>query len=111
MVIVPGRADYGKIRPAVVVQANIMNETLGSVIVCPFSSQIVDAPVARIPVRPNSENGLRIDCQIMLDKITSYPRKRVRGPIGRVDGSVMAAVDSSLVSLLGLWPGYSVSDR
>ena len=104
VVIVPGGPDYGKIRPAVVVQADAVTRVWNSVIVCPLSSHGTTVPTfSRIDLRPSAENGLRVKSQIMVDKITTYPLDRVRGPIGKIDEKSLEALNVSLVLILGLW--------
>ena len=104
IVIVPGGPDYGKVRPAVVVQTDAVTKVWNSVIVCPLSSHLTAVDTfARIPLEPTQENGLRKPSQIMVDKITTYPLDRVRGPIGRIDEKSVDALNVSLVLILGLW--------
>jgi len=105
VVIVPGGRDYGKARPAVVVQADAVSRVWNSVIVCPISSHLTAVDTfARITLSPTLENGLKAASQIMVDKITTYPLDRVRGPVGRIDDKALEALNVSLVLILGLWP-------
>jgi mRNA interferase MazF len=55
-------ADCGKPRPAVVVQADLFNETHASVTVAPVTSTLVNAPLFRLAVEPSARNGLRAGC-------------------------------------------------
>jgi mRNA interferase MazF len=104
VVIVPGGSDYGKVRPAIVVQADAVTRVWNSVVVCPLSSHPTAIETfARISLKPSKANGLRLPSQIMVDKITTYPLDRVRGPIGRIDDKSIEALNVSLVLLLGLW--------
>src|SRR5215475_11977131 len=75
VVIVAAAGDYGKPRPAVVVQTDAFPETHPSVVICQMTSDVVDAPDFPVTVEPNEENGLRIRSQSMADK----PR---HGPAG-----------------------------
>jgi mRNA interferase MazF len=59
VVIVAAAGDYGKPRPAVIVQTDGFPETHASVVVCQMTSDIVDAPDFRVTVRPSEQNGLR----------------------------------------------------
>ena len=68
MVMVAIQGDYGKPRPALVIQSNLFNETHVSVTVAPVTSTIVDAPLFRLTVDPSSSNGMRSISQIMVDK-------------------------------------------
>jgi mRNA interferase MazF len=104
VVIVPGGAEYGKIRPAVVVQADAVTRVWNSVVVCPISSHLTTVETfARIPLQPDEDNGLHLPSQIMVDKITTYPLDKVRGPIGNIDEKSLEALNVSLILMLGLW--------
>ena len=78
-VALPG--DYGKPRPAVVIQSERLAAT-DSLLVCPLTSTQRDAPLYRLAVAPDAENGLRQASAIMVDKITAVRRARVGTPIG-----------------------------
>ncbi|MGY9040082.1 MAG: type II toxin-antitoxin system PemK/MazF family toxin, partial [Rhodobacterales bacterium] len=67
LVTVALQGDYGKPRPALVIQADQFAD-LGSVVILPITSTLVDAPLLRPTVEPTPENGLRKASQIMLDK-------------------------------------------
>ena len=71
-VAVPG--DYGKPRPALVVQADLFNDTHTSVTVVPVTSTLVDAPLFRLTVEASKANGLRSLSQLMIGKVTTVRR-------------------------------------
>lgn len=98
-VILPG--DFGKGRPAVIVQTN---EMLGlpSVLVCPFTSAIVGSDTIRVVVEPTESNGLEVRSELMVEKVTAVLWSRVRVGIGRLDEATMQAVDARLRLVLGL---------
>lgn len=98
-VAVPG--DYGKPRPALVIQADQFSE-VGSVTVAFMTGTITAAPLLRLTVEPTSDNGLRKRSQIMVDKIMTVRRERVGEPFGRLDDETMLALNRSLVLFLGL---------
>jgi len=66
-VIVAAAGDYGKPRPAVIVQTDAFPETHASVVVCQMTSEIAEAPDFRVTIQPSKENGLRARSQIMAD--------------------------------------------
>ena len=70
-VAMPG--DDGKPRPAVVIQSERLAAT-DSLLVCPLTSTQRDAPLYRLAVAPDAENGLRQASDIMVDKITAVRR-------------------------------------
>jgi len=101
LVTVAVSADYGKPRPALVVQADAF-DLHPSVIVLPLTSELHDAPLFRVAVNASKETGLRVASQIMVDKATTVPRIKVGPRIGRVNSTAMEAVNQALRGFLGL---------
>ena len=93
--------DYGKPRPALVVQADAHAEH-PSTTVLPLTSELHAAPLLRITVEPGGSNGLRLRSQVVVDKITTIPRAKVGNRIGRLDDATLDAVDRALAAFLGL---------
>jgi mRNA interferase MazF len=98
-VAVPG--DFGKPRPALVIQADQFSE-VGTVAVLLLSGTLVEAPLLRPTVQPTSENGLRKPSQVMIDKIIAVRRDKLGSPFGRLDQDAMLSVTRSLAVFLGL---------
>jgi mRNA interferase MazF len=92
--VLPG--DYGKGKPALVVQADAFNSTHASVVVCPITSHLIEAPLFRIALRPSAGTGLRSASQIMIDKMMAIKRERIDHVIGRADGASMQRVNRAL---------------
>ncbi len=92
--------DYGKPRPAVVVQSDFFNETHASITLCPVTSHLVDAPLFRIPAGPGA--GLRVASQVMVDKVMRVPRERVAKKTGRLPVATLQLVDDALRLWLGI---------
>ncbi len=101
LVTVAISGNYGKPRPALVVQANAF-DAHPSVIVLPLSSELHDTPLFRVTVAAGKQTGLRTRSQIMVDKATAVPRPKLGARIGRVDGPTLLAVDEALRGFLGL---------
>ena len=101
LVTVAVSGDYGKPRPALVVQADFF-DVHPSVIVLPLTSELHDAPLFRVTVKAGSQTGLRVTSQIMVDKATAVPRGKLGVRIGGVDRATLQAVDESLRGFLGL---------
>jgi mRNA interferase MazF len=97
-VSLPG--DYGKPRPALVVQSDLLEE-LDSVVLCPVTSHLRNAAF-RVTVEPNPSNGLRALSQIMVDKLSTLPRGKVSEAFGRLDDERMKAVDRALLLVVGV---------
>ncbi|MBF0304622.1 MAG: type II toxin-antitoxin system PemK/MazF family toxin [Alphaproteobacteria bacterium] len=102
VVVVAASGDYGKPRPAVIVQTDAFPPGHGSTVVCQMTSELVDAPDFRITMEPHAGNGLRERSQIMADKPVTVRRERVGAPIGRLTADEIARLDVALAFVLGL---------
>lgn len=99
-VATPG--DYGKPRPALIVQ-NDLFDALPSVVLLPLTTTVRDdADQIRIEVAPTEENGLREKSQIAVDKITVVPASKVGQTIGRADDALMLRVTRAMALFLGI---------
>jgi mRNA interferase MazF len=99
---VSGGADYaGKPRPVVILQSNSF-EGLGSVTVCPFTTDPTEAPLLRLVITPADGNGLRDVSRIMIDKITTVPKSKLGARVGRMADEDMLRLNRGVVVFLGL---------
>ncbi len=95
------QGDFGKPRPALVIQADQFDEH-ATVTVLPVTSTLVAAPLLRIKVQPDAENGLQKPSQVMVDKTVTVTRDRVGPTFGRIDGDAMVEVERCLAVFLGI---------
>lgn len=102
VVIVAAAGDYGKPRPAVIIQSDAFPESHASVVICQMTSDRSDAPDFRIDIEPTEENGLRAPSQVMADKPVTVRRDRVARTIGRLRADDMARVNVALAFVMGL---------
>jgi mRNA interferase MazF len=99
---VSGGRDYaGKPRPVVVVQDDAFDAT-DSITVCSFTTDPTEAPLFRLPVEPNERNGLRSSSRLMVDKITTVPKSKIRERIGRLDNEEIVRLNQAALMFLGL---------
>ena len=95
------QGDFGKPRPALVIQSDPYDGH-ATVTVLPVTSTLVAAPLFRITLQPSPENGLRKRSQVMSDKAMTVKRDKV-GPIfGRIDADSMVEVERCLAVYLGI---------
>jgi mRNA interferase MazF len=102
VVTVAAAGDYGKPRPAVIVQSDVFPANHASVVVCQLTSELVDAPDFRATIEPTPENGLRLKSQVMADKPVTVRRERIGRKIGRLANQDMARLGIALAFALGL---------
>ena len=95
------QGDFGKPRPALVIQADQFGEH-ATVTVLPTTSTLVAAPLFRITVQPNAENGLQKPSQVMVDKAMTVKRDKVGQAFGRIDADAMIEVERCLAVFLGI---------
>ena len=98
-IAMPG--DFGQPRPALVIQADQFGEH-ATVTVSPLTSTLVAAPLLRITVQPNVENGLQKPSQIMLDKTMTVKRDKIGQAFGRMDADAMVEIERCLAVFLGI---------
>jgi len=99
---VAGGADYaGKPRPAVIVQDDAFEAT-ASVTICVFTTDPTEAPLLRIPIDPSAENGLPARSSLMVDKVTTVPKRKIGARIGQLGDEDMVRLNRALLVFLGL---------
>jgi mRNA interferase MazF len=92
--------DYGKPRPALVIQSDLFDEH-PSVTVLPITSQPSRrAVVACVGIGP--ESGLERVSQIQIDKAQTPRRERIGSVIGHADDATLRVVNRALVMFLAL---------
>ncbi len=101
LVTVVMQGEFGKPRPALVMQADQFSEHT-SVTVLPVTSTLVTAPLLRITVQPTADNGLQKPSQVMVDKAVTVLRDKVGPAFGRIDTTLLTEVERCLAVFLGI---------
>jgi mRNA interferase MazF len=103
IVAIAAPGDYGKPRPAVIIQADILNEmNPGGVIVALMTSTLRDAPLLRLTVDPTGENGLKKPSQVMVDKLVTIRRAKIGQTAGSLTNQQLLVLDRLLALVIGL---------
>ena len=92
--------NYGKPRPALVVQSDLFSEH-PSVTILPVTSDLRKAPLFRIDVEPTAVTNLEKRSQIMVDKVQTVPREKLGAAFGRLDDATMLTINRALAVWLG----------
>lgn len=102
MVVAAFPGDLGKPRPAVIVQATLFAKAFSTILACPLTSDVIDAPLLRPIIEPTAQNGLQKRSQIMAEKV--YPLKKdvIKQRIGSLTAAEMSRLDIALSLLMGL---------
>lgn len=101
LVTVAFQGDYGKPRPALVIQSDFFDQH-PTVTVLPVTSELRDTPLFRVSVHPTESNGLRKPSQIMIDKTTTATADKVGKAIGQLGQAEMLEIDRRLAVFLGI---------
>jgi mRNA interferase MazF len=109
LVVVTAQGDYGKPRPALIIQSDLFREIQSVVVLLLTSHAATDAPLFRIAIVPSVENGLRLPSSVMVDKMVTLPRERVGDRIGTVEAAVLSQINVALVLFLGLGESRATS--
>ena len=100
-VAIPG--DYGKPRPAVTIQSDLLIDSgAQSLLVCLITSWIEEVKTFRITLDPSPNNGLQKPSQIMVDKIFSANRQKVGPVIGFLSSDELSELNRKLAFVIGL---------
>ena len=102
VVTVAATGDYGKPRPAVIVQTDAFPAEHASVVICQMTSENSDAPDFRVSIDPSERNGLRVRSQVMADKPVTVRRERIGPRVGRLDDKDIARINIALAFVMGL---------
>ena|SRR5579863_1453982 len=102
LVTVAAAGDYGKPRPAVVIQSDAFPDDYPSVIICPMTSELTAAHDFRITIDPSPANGLRARSQVMADKPVTVRRERIGKRIGRLQQEDLVRINGALAFVVGL---------
>jgi len=98
-IALPG--DFGKPRPALIIQADQFTATATATLLL-VTSTLIEAPLLRVNVEPGPHNGLRKLSQVMIDKAMTVRRERLGPPMGRIDADSLVEVERRLAVFLGI---------
>jgi len=95
------QGDFGKPRPALVLQSDLFAEH-PNLTVLPITSLIVEAPLLRVTIEPSTANGLRSVSQAMIDKTSTVRRDKLGPAFGSLEGATLLEVERRLAVFLGI---------
>jgi mRNA interferase MazF len=99
LVTIALQGEFGKPRPALVIQSNNFSNH-STITVLLLTSTIVEAPLIRMTLEPNSENNLQKTSQIMIDKTMTIRREKMGEAFGFLNRDVMLEVRRLLAVFL-----------
>ena len=101
LVTVALQGDFGKPRPALVIQSDLFDRH-PSVTILPVTCELRNTPLFRIAVEPGKLTGLSRPSQVMVDKPQTVARDKLGAVFGHMDDETMLAVNRALAVFLGI---------
>lgn len=101
LVTIAMQGNFGKPRPALVIQANLFSAH-SSVTVLPVTSTLVAAPLLRVTIEPSSKNGLQNTSQVMVDKAVTVKREKLGPAFGQIEADTLLEIERCLAVFLGI---------
>jgi mRNA interferase MazF len=101
LVTVALQGDFGKPRPALVIQSDFF-DSHPSITLLPVTSELRETPLFRVTIQPSETNGLQKISQVMVDKCVTVTREHVGISFGRLDAARMIEIERCLAVFLGI---------
>jgi mRNA interferase MazF len=101
LVTIALQGEFGKPRPALIVQSDLFSEH-ATVTVLLLTSTLVEAPLLRVTLEPDSTNGLQRPSQIMIDKTMTIRREKIGASFGALSEEVMQSVRRLMAVFLNI---------
>lgn len=93
----------GKIRPVLILQTDLLNETHNSTVVLPITSKVTKGiEYLRVHLKPSKANGLERDSDILIDQLVAVDNKRLLEKLGKVTHSEMDLIAVNVSIILDL---------
>ena len=102
LLTIAASGEYGKPRPALIVQADLFLTTPASITVLLLTTTATDAPLLRVPIGPRAENGLRTRSYVQIDKALTVPVRKTGAVFGHLDDADMLRINRALALFLGI---------
>jgi len=77
-------------------------DATASIAVCLLTTDPTEAPLFRLVLEPDDQNGLKAPSRIMVDKVVTVAKDRLGSRIGRMSDSVSLRLNQALAVFLGL---------
>lgn len=90
-----GHEQSGK-RPVVVIQTNVANDKLNTVMVAPLTSNLKARGYLLTVFVPAQNNGLAKDSVLLLFQVRTVDKRRLERKLAHLDDATMAQVDQAL---------------
>jgi len=70
--------------------------------VCAFTTDPTEAPLFRLLIKPSESNGLRAECRLMVDKVTTVRKTKLGVRVGQLADKDMLRLNRAVLVFLGI---------
>jgi len=103
IVTVAATGDFGKPRPAVIIQGDTLNAaSAASTIVALMTSHLRDAPLLRLTIEPEVSNALEKTSQVQTNRIVTIRTEKIGIKIGKLNDQQQVELNRLLALAIGL---------
>lgn len=95
-------SEQGRIRPAVVIQNDMLNKYSPLTIVAPVTSKVYEKEYPTNVFIRMEDSGLNVDSTILLNQIRTIDKRRIMKKISSLSLFLMSKVDMAIKVLLAL---------
>ena len=95
IVAVAPPGDFGKPRPAIVIQSDFFAE-IDTAVVLLITSELRDLPLIRVHLEVDQSSGLKKPSQVMLDKIMAVKREKIGTVFGKISDEKMMEIERKI---------------
>ena len=95
-------SEQGRIRPALIIQNNILNKFSPLTIVAPITSKIYEKEYPTNVVLTKGESGLNNDSTVLLNQMRAIDKRRIIKKLSYLDNGLMKRVDLAIKRTLAL---------
>ncbi len=92
--------EAGKVRPVVVIQTNLLNDTHPSTIICPITTNVLEeAEILRVHLKKGQTD---VKSDILIDQIRAIDNKRFIEKIGKLNAEQIKKIQQNIKIILDL---------
>jgi mRNA interferase MazF len=101
LVTIALQGEFGKPRPALIIQSDLFGEHTTTTVLL-LTSSLINAPLLRVTLEPDNLNRLQKSSQVMIDKAMTVRREKIGDAFGFVSADVMQNIGRLLAVFLNI---------
>lgn len=93
--------EIAKTRPCIVIQNDVLNEDLGTILVVPLTSKIFEKPYVNVVPITKNDSNLNRPGSAKVEQLRFVDKSRVLRKIGRVDTNIILQLRRRIALIVG----------